>query len=74
MRINLPTWLTLFRVMLLPVMVIVFYSHDAIATIPLRAANIAAVAVFALASGTDWLDGWGARRWHMESAFGAFLD
>ncbi len=74
MRINLPTWLTLFRVMLLPVMVIVFYSHDAIATIPLRAANIAAVAVFALASVTDWLDGWVARRWHMESAFGAFLD
>ncbi|MGH8111341.1 MAG: CDP-diacylglycerol--glycerol-3-phosphate 3-phosphatidyltransferase [Rhodanobacteraceae bacterium] len=74
MRINLPTWLTLFRVMLLPVMVIVFYSHDAIAAIPLRSANIAAVAVFALASVTDWLDGWVARRWHMESAFGAFLD
>ena len=74
MRINLPTWLTLFRIMLLPVMVVVFYSHDAIAAIPLRSANIAAVIVFALASATDWLDGWVARRWHMESAFGAFLD
>ncbi|TAN03514.1 MAG: CDP-diacylglycerol--glycerol-3-phosphate 3-phosphatidyltransferase [Rhodanobacteraceae bacterium] len=74
MRINLPTWLTLFRVLLLPVMVVVFYSHDAIPMIPLRAANIAAVVVFALASVTDWLDGWIARRWHMESAFGAFLD
>jgi CDP-diacylglycerol--glycerol-3-phosphate 3-phosphatidyltransferase len=73
-RINLPTWLTLFRVLLLPVMVLVFYSHDAINAIPLRFANIAAVAVFALASLTDWLDGWIARRWHMESAFGAFLD
>ena len=73
-RINLPTWLTLFRVLLLPVMVLVFYSHDAIAAIPLRFTNIAAVAVFALASLTDWLDGWIARRWHMESAFGAFLD
>jgi len=73
-RINLPTWLTLFRVLLLPVMVLVFYSHDAINAIPLRFANIAAVAVFALASITDWLDGWIARRWHMESAFGAFLD
>jgi CDP-diacylglycerol--glycerol-3-phosphate 3-phosphatidyltransferase len=73
-RINLPTWLTLFRVLLLPVMVLVFYSHDAIAAIPLRFANIAAVVVFALASLTDWLDGWIARRWHMESAFGAFLD
>ena len=74
MRINLPTWLTLFRVLLLPVMVLVFYSHDAIAAIPLRFANIAAVVVFALASVTDWLDGWIARRWRMESAFGAFLD
>ncbi|MGH8114347.1 MAG: CDP-diacylglycerol--glycerol-3-phosphate 3-phosphatidyltransferase [Rhodanobacteraceae bacterium] len=74
MRINLPTWLTLFRVLLLPVMVVVFYSHDAIPAVPLRAANIAAVAVFALAAITDWLDGWVARRWHMESAFGAFLD
>ena len=74
MRLNLPTWLTLFRVMLLPVMVLVFYSHDAINAVPLRFANIAAVAVFALASITDWLDGWVARRWHMESAFGAFLD
>jgi len=73
-RINLPTWLTLFRVLLLPVMVLVFYSHDAINAVPLRFANIAAVAVFALASITDWLDGWIARRWHMESAFGAFLD
>ncbi|MGH8214490.1 MAG: CDP-diacylglycerol--glycerol-3-phosphate 3-phosphatidyltransferase [Rhodanobacteraceae bacterium] len=74
MRVNLPTWLTLFRVLLLPVMVVVFYSHDAIPAIPLRAANIAAVAVFALAALTDWLDGWIARRFHMESAFGAFLD
>lgn len=74
MRINLPTWLTLFRVLLLPVMVLVFYSHDAIPAIPLRFANVAAVIVFALAAVTDWLDGWIARRWHMESAFGAFLD
>jgi CDP-diacylglycerol--glycerol-3-phosphate 3-phosphatidyltransferase len=74
LRINLPTWMTLFRVLLLPVMVVAFYSHDAIPSVPLRFANIAAVAVFALASLTDWLDGWIARRWHMESAFGAFLD
>ncbi len=74
MRINLPTWLTLFRVLLLPVMVVVFYSHSAIHAIPLRWANLGAVVVFALASVTDWLDGWVARRWNMESAFGAFLD
>jgi CDP-diacylglycerol--glycerol-3-phosphate 3-phosphatidyltransferase len=74
LRINLPTWLTLFRVLLLPVMVVVFYSHDAFPAMPLRAANLGAVIVFALAAVTDWLDGWIARSFHMESAFGAFLD
>jgi CDP-diacylglycerol--glycerol-3-phosphate 3-phosphatidyltransferase len=74
MRINFPTWLTLFRVMLLPVMVLVYYSHAAYADIPLRFANIGAAVVFVLASVTDWFDGWLARRWHQTSSFGAFLD
>jgi len=67
MRINLPTWLTLFRVALLPVMVVVFY-------LPFRGHNIAAAIVFILAAITDWLDGFLARRMNLTSAFGAFLD
>ena len=67
MRINLPTWLTLFRVALLPVMVVVFY-------LPFRGHNITAAIVFVLAAVTDWLDGYLARRLKMTSAFGAFLD
>jgi CDP-diacylglycerol--glycerol-3-phosphate 3-phosphatidyltransferase len=67
MRINLPTWLTLFRVLLLPVMVIVFY-------LPFRGANLTAAVVFVLAAFTDWLDGYLARRLNLTSAFGAFLD
>jgi len=67
MRINLPTWLTLFRVALLPVMVVVFY-------LPFRGHNITAAVVFVLAAVTDWLDGFLARRLHLTSAFGAFLD
>ena len=67
MRINLPTWLTLFRVALLPVMVVVFY-------LPFRGHNIAAAVVFLLAAVTDWLDGFLARRLNLASAFGAFLD
>ncbi|NII53327.1 CDP-diacylglycerol--glycerol-3-phosphate 3-phosphatidyltransferase [Luteibacter sp. SG786] len=67
MRINLPTWLTLFRVLLLPVMVIVYY-------LPFRGANLAAAVVFVLAAVTDWLDGYLARRLNLTSAFGAFLD
>ena len=67
MRINLPTWLTLFRVALLPVMVLVFY-------LPFRGHNITAAIVFLLAAITDWLDGYLARRMNLTSAFGAFLD
>jgi len=67
MRINLPTWLTLFRVLLLPVMVVVFY-------LPFRGANLTAAIVFVLAGVTDWLDGYLARRMNLTSAFGAFLD
>jgi CDP-diacylglycerol--glycerol-3-phosphate 3-phosphatidyltransferase len=67
MRINLPTWLTLFRVALLPVMVLVFY-------LPFRGHNITAAIVFLLAAVTDWLDGYLARRLNLTSAFGAFLD
>lgn len=67
MRINLPTWLTLFRVALLPVMVLVFY-------LPFRGHNLTAAVVFALAGVTDWLDGYLARRLNMTSKFGAFLD
>jgi CDP-diacylglycerol--glycerol-3-phosphate 3-phosphatidyltransferase len=74
MRINLPNALTLFRIALLPVMVAVFYMHDAFSGVPLRAANAAAAGVFVLASVTDWLDGWIARRFNQASAFGAFLD
>ena len=67
MRINLPTWLTLFRVGLLPVMVAAFY-------LPFPGHNITAAIVFVLAAVTDWLDGYLARRMKLTSAFGAFLD
>ena len=67
MRLNLPTVLPLFRIALLPVLVVVFY-------LPFRGANIAASVVFIAAAITDWLDGWIARRYGLTSAFGAFLD
>jgi CDP-diacylglycerol---glycerol-3-phosphate 3-phosphatidyltransferase len=67
MRLTIPTWLTLLRIMLIPVLVVVFY-------LPFKWTNFAAALVFALASLTDWLDGWIARRFHQYSAFGAFLD
>ncbi len=67
MYLTWPTILTLFRIGLLPVMVVVFY-------IDFRGANLAAALIFLLAALTDWLDGYIARRYNMWSAFGAFLD
>lgn len=67
MTLTIPTMLTLFRIFLIPVMVVVFY-------LPFTWTNFAAALVFALGAVTDWLDGLVARRYGMYSAFGAFLD
>jgi CDP-diacylglycerol--glycerol-3-phosphate 3-phosphatidyltransferase len=73
MRLTLPTILTLFRIVLLPVIVVVFYLPEYYPATA-RWSNIAAAAIFIAAAFTDWLDGWIARRWNLTSAFGAFLD
>jgi len=67
MKLTVPTMLTLLRIMLIPVLVLVFY-------LPYKWTNFAAAFIFAFASITDWLDGWIARRYNQFSAFGAFLD
>ena len=67
MRLTIPTMLTLFRIALIPVLVLVFY-------LPYSWTHIGAALIFALGAATDWLDGWIARRYRMFSAFGAFLD
>jgi len=65
--LTIPTLLTLFRIVMIPVMVAFFYWHHAWG-------NVLTTAVFVLGALTDWLDGWVARRFNMYSAFGAFLD
>ncbi|MHA6289331.1 CDP-alcohol phosphatidyltransferase family protein [Maricaulis sp. CAU 1757] len=39
-----------------------------------RSLGVFAIAAFLIAAVTDYLDGWLARRWKVESALGAFLD
>jgi len=62
---QLPDALTYLRCFAIPVLAGLFY-------VPSR--QIETGAVFALASFTDWLDGYLARRWKITSEFGAFLD
>ncbi len=67
MKLTIPTLLTLLRILMIPVLAAVFY-------LPWQWTSLAAAAVFGLAALTDWLDGYIARRYQMNSAFGAFLD
>ena len=67
MKLTVPTMLTLLRIVLIPVLAVVFY-------LPYTWTNFAAASAFGLAALTDWLDGWIARRFHQFSTFGAFLD
>ena len=67
MTLTIPTWLTLARIALIPVLVALYYLNW-------RWAHVAATGVFVLAAITDWLDGWMARRYQQFSKFGAFLD
>ena len=64
---NIPNSLTLLRIVLIPVMVLVFY-------LPFKGHLIVAAGVFTLAAVTDWFDGYLARRLHQTTPFGAFLD
>lgn len=64
---NIPNLLTVLRVALIPVFIVLFY-------LPFEGRYLAASGVFALASFTDWLDGYLARRLGQSTPFGAFLD
>jgi CDP-diacylglycerol--glycerol-3-phosphate 3-phosphatidyltransferase/cardiolipin synthase len=64
---TIPNLLTLLRIILIPVLVLVFYS-------PLHWSYQISAAIFGLAALTDWLDGYLARRLQQLSVFGAFLD
>jgi len=64
---TLPNSLTLARVALIPVFILVFY-------LPWSWGQTAAAVIFVLASITDGLDGYFARKLKQTSSFGAFLD
>ena len=64
---NIPNILTLIRVALIPIFILLFYM-------PFHWSYLAAAVVFTLASITDWLDGYLARKLQQSTPFGAFLD
>ena len=64
---NIPNILTLARIAFIPLLVVLFY-------LPFSWSMPVAAGLFGLASITDWLDGYLARRWNQSTPFGAFLD
>lgn len=70
-RKNIPNRLTIIRVILVPIFVFLYLNS---ALVPAPVNRYAALAVFALASFTDYLDGYLARKWGLVSNFGKFMD
>ncbi|ROQ27641.1 CDP-diacylglycerol--glycerol-3-phosphate 3-phosphatidyltransferase [Gallaecimonas pentaromativorans] len=64
---TIPNLLTLFRLLLIPIFLVLFY-------VPVSWAHYGAAFIFWLAAITDWLDGYLARKLQQTTPFGAFLD
>lgn len=64
---QLPNYLTIFRLIIIPIMVVAFY-------IPGMLANVVVAILFAIAAITDYFDGYFARALRAESNFGKCLD
>lgn len=71
MKQKLPNQITMARIFMIPLFVILFYIPGAESgSWQWTLASI----VFAIASFTDWLDGYLARKWKVVSNFGKFAD
>ena len=64
---NTANKLTMLRVVMIPAFMLVLY-------LGIPGANFWALAIFALASATDWLDGYIARKYNQVTDFGKFMD
>src|SRR5699024_12552726 len=71
---NIPSMITSFRVAIIPIFIAVFLIELNGHFWGFPATNVVLLILFAIASITDWLDGYLARKWNQTSSFGAFLD
>ena len=81
---NLPNRLTVIRIMIIPVIILVYIFPYAqfninipvyyIQGLPISLINIAVLALFLIASFTDYLDGYIARKNNLITTFGKFAD
>jgi CDP-diacylglycerol--glycerol-3-phosphate 3-phosphatidyltransferase len=64
---NLPTWITISRLLGLPFILYLLYE-------PTDRSRWLCLVIFLIASGTDWLDGYLARKLNQVTELGKFLD
>ncbi len=69
MKMNIPNRLTIFRVILVP-----FFVFFMLTTLPIPGVQWIALAIFVIASFTDFLDGKIARKYNLVTNFGKFMD
>jgi CDP-diacylglycerol--glycerol-3-phosphate 3-phosphatidyltransferase len=72
--INLPTWITIVRIFLTPVLVVVLMTRVTALEPYGLSWQMIGTGVFLLASATDYLDGWLARRRREVTKLGILLD
>ncbi|MCK4535624.1 MAG: CDP-diacylglycerol--glycerol-3-phosphate 3-phosphatidyltransferase, partial [Desulfuromonadales bacterium] len=65
--LNLPNLLTLTRIAAVPIVVVLLLFDS-------RIAGMWAASIFGAAAATDFIDGWLARKWGVETVLGKFLD
>lgn len=65
---NIPNYLTIMRIIIIPIIVMSFYVEDS------WLAHVTAATLFALASITDFFDGYIARKFNLVSNMGTMLD
>jgi CDP-diacylglycerol--glycerol-3-phosphate 3-phosphatidyltransferase len=65
---NLPNYLTMVRIIAIPIIVMTFYFEDS------KLAHRVGAIIFVIASITDFLDGYLARKFNLVSSFGKMFD
>lgn len=71
---NLPNKITLFRIILVPFMLLVPLFNIGSTFLGINVGNLIILAIFLVASFTDFLDGYLARKYNLITNFGKFLD